>query len=273
MNEQAVRIERRLSQPAFWRVLSSSNARAATSGFVGLLVWEIVARYVVHNSLFLPTPTQVLQAGIELARSGELSKHIIASASHFLLGSAAGFLIGVLVGVLMATSKVVFDYFDAWLSALYTTPLVALTPLFIIWFGIGTLSKAVIVFLLVVFPVVINTMAGIRSVDRNLVDVAVSFGAHGRDVLWKVMIPWAVPFILSGARIGVGRGVVGIFVAELFGGAGAGIGWMILTAGQIFNTPMLFVGVIVLALFGILVTGALRWVERKVAPWRPEATV
>lgn len=272
MGDQAVRIERKLSQPSIWSVLSSRNARIATSGVLGLLVWDIVARNVVHNALFLPTPGQVLQAGLKLVGSGELLKHIVASASHFLLGSVAGFVVGVLVGMPMATSRVVFDYLDAWLSALYTTPLVALTPLFIIWFGIGTLSKAVIVFLLVVFPVVINTMAGIRSVDRNLVDVAFSFGARGRDVLWKVMIPWAVPFILSGARIGVGRGVVGIFVAELFGGAGAGIGWMILTAGQIFNTPMLFVGVIVLALFGIMVTGALRLIERKVAPWRPEAT-
>jgi NitT/TauT family transport system permease protein len=263
----------KVAPPSALTLLSSRSVRTATSGLVGLLIWEIVARYVIHNALFLPTPWQVVLAGIELTQSGEIFKHIRASASHFLIGSMAGFVIGALIGMPMATSKTVFDYLDAWLSALYTTPLVALTPLFIIWFGIGTASKAVIVFLLVVFPVIINTMAGIRSVDRNLVDVATSFGASRREVLWKVMVPWAVPFILSGARIGVGRGVVGIFVAELFGGAGAGIGWLILTAGQVFNTPMLFVGVIVLALFGILVTGVLRWVERTVAPWRPEATI
>ena len=261
------------ARPAFWTFMASRNARTVTSGLVGLLIWDIVARFVIHNTLFLPTPAQVLDAAIELTKSGEIFKHIRASASHFVVGSLAGFVVGILIGMPMATSKTVFDYLDAWLSALYTTPLVALTPLFIIWFGIGTASKAVIVFLLVVFPVIINTMAGMRSVDRNLVDVATSFGASNRDVLLKVMIPWAVPFILSGARIGVGRGVVGIFVAELFGGAGAGIGWLILTAGQVFNTPMLFVGVIVLALFGILVTGALRWVERTVAPWRPDATI
>jgi NitT/TauT family transport system permease protein len=273
MSHEAIRVERRPAAMTLGAVLATRHVRTATSGVAGIIAWELLARYVVANPLFLPTPGQVLQAALTLARSGELLMHMRASASHFLLGSIAGFLVGVLVGMPMATSKVVFDYLDAWLSALYTTPLVALTPLFIIWFGIGTTSKAVIVFLLVVFPVVINTMAGIRSVDRNLVDVAVSFGASGRDILWKVMIPWAVPFILSGARIGVGRGVVGIFVAELFGGAGAGIGWLILTAGQVFNTPMLFVGVIVLALFGVAVTGLLRLVERRVAPWRPEATV
>jgi NitT/TauT family transport system permease protein len=244
-----------------------------TSGVIGILIWDLTARFVVRNALFLPTPFQVFQVAAELLRSGDLLRHIRASASHFLVGSVAGFVIGVLVGMPMATSRLDFDYLDAWLSALYTTPLVALTPLFIIWFGIGLVSKSVIVFLLVAFPVVINTMAGIRSVDRNLVDVARSFGANRKQVMWSVMIPWSVPFILSGARIGVGRGVVGIFVAELFGGAGAGIGWLIVTAGHIFNTAMLFVGVIVLAIFGVLVTGTLRWVEQRVAPWRGEATI
>jgi NitT/TauT family transport system permease protein len=214
-----------------------------------------------------------MEAARQIAGTGELLMHVSTSSKHFLIGSLAGFVAGVLIGMPMATSRLVFDYLDWWISALYTTPLVALTPLFIIWFGIGLLSKAVIVFLLVVFPVIINTMVGIRSVDRNLIDVATSFGATRRDILLKVMIPWSLPFILSGARIGVGRGVVGIFVAELFGGAGAGIGWLILTAGQIFNTPLLFVGVIVLALFGIVVTSTLRWIERWLAPWRPEGTV
>lgn len=247
--------------------------RIVTSGLTGLVLWDVVARFLVRNPLFLPTPFQVMEAARQIAGTGELLMHVSTSSKHFLIGSLAGFVAGVLIGMPMATSRLVFDYLDWWISALYTTPLVALTPLFIIWFGIGLLSKAVIVFLLVVFPVIINTMVGIRSVDRNLIDVATSFGATRRDILLKVMIPWSLPFILSGARIGVGRGVVGIFVAELFGGAGAGIGWLILTAGQIFNTPLLFVGVIVLALFGIVVTSTLRWIERWLAPWRPEGTV
>jgi NitT/TauT family transport system permease protein len=131
----------------------------------------------------------------------------------------------------------------------------------------------VIIFLLVVFPVTMSTMAGIRSVDQQLVNEAVSFGASEGDLLRKVMVPWAVPFILSGARIGVGRGVVGIFVAELFAGAGAGVGWLISAAGQVFNTALLFVGVIVLAGFGLAVTGLLRFLERRIAPWRANTTI
>ncbi|HVI84726.1 MAG TPA: ABC transporter permease, partial [bacterium] len=180
---------------------------------------------------------------------------------------------GVLLGVLMGASQKLADYVDPWVSAAYTAPLVALTPLLIIWFGIGLWSKAIIICLVVIFPVTIGTIAGIRSTDRSLLEVAVSFGATRRDVLRKVMVPWALSFILSGARIGVGRGVIGIFVAELFGGASKGIGLMIVQAAQVFDTPLLFVGIIVLACFGIIVTGGLRLLERRLAPWRPQSVV
>jgi NitT/TauT family transport system permease protein len=126
---------------------------------------------------------------------------------------------------------------------------------------------------LVIFPVAIGTIAGIRSTDRALLEVATSFGASRGEVLRKVMVPWALSFILSGARIGVGRGVIGIFVAELFGGASKGIGLMITSAGQVFDTPLLFVGIIVLASLGIAVTGILRVLERRMAPWRTQSVV
>jgi NitT/TauT family transport system permease protein len=253
--------------------IPAQRVRILISGLAGIVLWDLVARFVVHNTLFLPTPFQVLKEGLALAATGELFHHVWVSTLEFVLGAGIGVVVGVLAGLPMAVNRVAFDYLDPWLSALYTTPLVALTPLFIIWFGIGLTSKVVLIFLVVVFPVTMNTIAGIRSVDQQLVNVAVSFGANDRDLLRKVMIPWAVPFILSGARIGVGRGVVGIFVAELFAGAGAGVGWLITAAGQVFNTALLFVGVIVLACFGLVVTGVLRALERRIAPWRETTTV
>jgi NitT/TauT family transport system permease protein len=255
-----------------WRI-PERRVRLVISGAVGLAVWYVLARWIVHNPLFLPTPYEVVKEGVAIAVTGELFHHLWVSTLEFVLGAAAGVVVGVLAGMPMAMNRTVFDYLDPWLSALYTTPLVALTPLFIIWFGIGLTSKVVIIFLLVVFPVTMNTIAGIRSVDQQLANVAVSFGATDRDLLRKVMIPWAVPFILSGARIGVGRGVVGIFVAELFAGAGAGVGWLINAAGQVFNTALLFVGVILLAIFGLAVTGLLRYLERRIAPWRTTTTI
>jgi NitT/TauT family transport system permease protein len=252
--------------PARW-------ARILASGVVGIVVWEVFARAIVRNPLFLPTPVEVLVAGIAIARSGELLSNLLVSLTYFAAGSAIGFVGGVLLGVLLGASPRVAEYVDPWVSAAYTAPLIALTPLLIIWFGIGLWSKTVIISLLVIFPVTIGTVAGIRSTDKTLVEVATSLGAGRSDTLRKVMVPWALSFILSGARIGIGRGVIGIFVAELFGGASRGLGLMISNAAQVFNTPLLFVGIIVLAAMGVGVTSVVRFLERRMAPWRTQSVV
>jgi NitT/TauT family transport system permease protein len=247
--------------------------RLVISGVVGLLLWEFLARVVVRNPLFLPTPHEVLVSFLKIVASGELFVAARGSVTHFVVGSVLGFFAGVLLGIGLGANQRVSDYLDPWVSAAYSAPLVALTPLLIIWFGIGLWSKAIIIALLVVFPVTIGTVAGIRSTDASLLEVATSFGATHGDLLRKVMVPWAFSFVLSGARIGVGRGVIGIFVAELFGGASRGLGLMITQAAQIFDTPLLFVGVMILASFGIAVTSALRLLERRMAPWRTQSVV
>lgn len=247
--------------------------RVIISGVVGLLIWELCARFLLRNPLFLPTPYDVLQSLSKIIHSGELLINFRGSVTHFLVGSLIGFFVGVLLGIGLGANQRVADYLDPWVSAAYSAPLVALTPLLIIWFGIGLWSKAFIIALLVVFPVTIGTVAGIRSTDPALLEVATSFGATPTDLLRKVMVPWAFSFVLSGARIGVGRGVIGIFVAELFGGSSRGLGLMIVQAAQTFDTPLLFVGVMILASFGIAVTSALRFLERRLAPWRPQAVV
>ena len=247
--------------------------RVAASGVIGLVVWQVFAVAGVRNPLFLPPPSAVLTASIEVIRSGELFDNLRVSLSYFAVGSALGFAAGVLLGVVLGASPRVAEYVDPWVSAAYTAPLVALTPLLIIWFGIGLWSKTIIIALLVVFPVTIGTVAGIRSTDRSLLEVATSMGAGRLDILRKVMVPWSLSFILSGARIGVGRGVIGIFVAELFGGASKGVGLMIQNAASVFNTPLLFVGIIVLAAMGVAVTSILRQLERRMAPWRTQSVV
>ena len=247
--------------------------RAAVSGAIGLIVWQLFAAAVVRNPLFLPPPSAVLTAAIEVIRSGELFDNLRVSLSYFAVGSALGFAAGVLLGVVLGASPRVAEYIDPWVSAAYTAPLVALTPLLIIWFGIGLWSKTIIIALLVVFPVTIGTVAGIRSTDRSLLEVATSMGAGRLDVLRKVMVPWSLSFILAGARIGVGRGVIGIFVAELFGGASKGVGLMIQNAASVFDTPLLFVGIIVLAVMGVVVTSLIRQLERRMAPWRTQSVV
>lgn len=255
------------------RKLAGRWGRVAVSGVAGVALWQIFAVSVVRNPLFLPVPGAVLSAAVDVLRSGELLDNLKVSLTYFAVGSALGFAGGVLLGVVLGASPLVADYVDPWVSAAYTAPLVALTPLLIIWFGIGLWSKTIIIALVVIFPVAIGTVAGIRSTDRSLLEVATSMGAGRFDLLSKVMVPWALSFILSGARIGVGRGVIGIFVAELFGGASKGVGLMITNAASVFNTPLLFVGIIVLAIMGVAVTSVLRYLERRMAPWRTQSVV
>ena len=143
---------------------------------------------------------------------------------------------------------------------LYATPIIALGPLFILWLGIGVASKIAIVFLTAVFPILINTIAGLTATDRTLVDVARSFGATQAQINLKIRIPAAMPFITAGLRLSVARALVGVVVAELFG-ARAGLGFLILTSAQNFDTAALFLGVIIFAIAGVVSVSLLKRIE------------
>jgi NitT/TauT family transport system permease protein len=150
---------------------------------------------------------------------------------------------------------------------LYAMPIIALGPLFILWLGIGIGSKIAIVFLTAVFPILINTVTGLTNADRILIEVARSFGANSFQIYTKVRMPAALPFIIAGLRLSVARALVGVVVAELFG-ARAGLGFLIVNAAQSFDTAGLFVGVIVLAIAGVVSVELLKWIEAVLAPWR-----
>jgi NitT/TauT family transport system permease protein len=176
-------------------------------------------------------------------------------------------MVGIPLGILTATNDALRDYLDPWMNGLYATPTVALAPLFIMWFGIDIWSKVAVVFLSAVFPILINTYTGIQATDLHLIEAARSFNASRLQMFTKVLIPSAIPFIIAGMRLGVGRGIVGVVVGEIFA-ARAGLGFLISTSGQVFDTAGLFVGVVVLAVTGILSMELLKMLERRVAPWR-----
>jgi NitT/TauT family transport system permease protein len=169
----------------------------------------------------------------------------------------------------MAASKTARGFFDPWVSMLYATPILALGPLFILWLGIGVVSKIAVIFLVAVFPILINTLVGLTTTDRILLDVARSLGASPQQIYMKVRMPAALPYIIAGLRLSVARALVGVVVAELFG-ARAGLGFLILMSSQSFDTAAMFVGVIVLAVAGVASVAALKWVEKRMAPWRFE---
>ena len=181
-----------------------------------------------------------------------------------------GVAIGIAIGAAMVQWRGVDDALEVWISALYAAPIVALAPILIIWFGFGTASKVAVVFIMVVFPMIISTQAGLESVDRRLIVVARSFCGSRWKTFLTVAMPSAAPFIVSGMRQSVGRGLVGVVVGELFG-AKAGLGNIITTASSVFDMPTLFVAVVTLAVAGVSLTALLRMFEVRLSAWRDVA--
>lgn len=256
----------RLPYPFAW-LQRRTTRRSIISVLVVMAVWEIVGRFFLTNSLFFAPLSAVIEAGFTLWHSGELQKDIIASFSAVAYGMALAIVVGIVIGVLSGASRGFREYTDAFFTGLYATPLVAVAPILILWFGIGIASKIAVVFLMAVFPILISTAAGIRNTEASYIEVARSFDASRLQIIRKVMIPAAVPFVITGIRLAIGRAIVGVVVGELFG-ARAGLGFLIFTSGQTFDVPALFLGVLILALAGVALTSGMKWIENRVAGWR-----
>jgi NitT/TauT family transport system permease protein len=242
---------------------------ATLSVLGGLALWEIISRFLVANALFLAGPSQIAVAIYHLAITGQLWHHIGISAAEFALGYVVASVLGIVLGMAMASSVTMKQALQPWVSGLYATPTIALAPLFILWFGIGIWSKVIVVIFLVLFPVAINTEAGLRTTSERLIEMLRSFGATRRQIFLKVSLPSAVPFILAGLKLGIGRGLIGVVVAELFGSR-AGLGRLISQSADAFNTPELFAGVVILAAAGIVMTAGFSWLEGRLVPWTKE---
>jgi ABC-type nitrate/sulfonate/bicarbonate transport system permease component len=243
--------------------------RTGLSFLTAAILWELTAQFLITDRiLFSPLGAIALKAA-ELWQSGELQTHIWISFIEFAGGFSLAIAAGTALGVALAGSRLLRDFFEPWVSMLYATPIIALGPLFILWLGIGVASKIAIVFLTAVFPILINTIAGLTMTDRTLIDVARSFGATQAQIYLKIRIPAAAPFIIAGLRLSVARALVGVVVAELFG-ARAGLGFLILTSAQSFDTAALFLGVIIFAIAGVASVSLLNWIEASFASYRAQ---
>jgi len=232
---------------------------------VTLVVWEWYGRGV--DPVFLSYPTAIVAAVPAMIVSGELPKAFGSSVLALSIGLTAAIGLGTLLGLIMGRYRFVDQLLDVQINALYATPNVALIPLLILWFGLGLLSKVVIIFLAAFFPIIVNTYSGVRNVGRGLVEVALAEGANEAQIFTKIVIPASLPFIATGIRLAMGRAVVGMVVAELFT-AVAGLGGAIIAYGNAFKTDKLFVIIIVLALLGLFLTESVRRLERWLAPWK-----
>ena len=248
-----------------FRLGEHPNVIRVTTVGAFLIAWELYGRSL--NPIFLSYPAAIAGAAAELIASGELVAALLKSLQGLVIGYTAAVVVGITLGVLMGRYRSVYYALDPFIVALYATPGVALIPLIMLWFGLGLQAKIIIIFEACFFPIVINTFAGVRNVSRANVDVARAYGASDRQVLRLVMLPSALPFIMAGIRLAVGRGVIGMVVAEFFT-ALSGLGSLIITFSNAFATAKLFVPVITLSLLGVSLTALAQLLERRLAPWK-----
>jgi ABC-type nitrate/sulfonate/bicarbonate transport system permease component len=232
-------------------------------------IWQACWSAGMISPLFLSGPSAIVKQFWETLRHGTLLADMRFSGLNFLIGFSMALVSGVVLGVIIGWYRTARMLFDPFVNALYALPRIAMVPMIIIWFGVGMWSKVFIVFFSAFFPVLINTVGGIRSVDRDLLRAARAFCASDWQIFKTVAIPGSVPFILTGVRQGVAVGLIGVVVGEMFGGS-QGIGFMVAYGGQTFQTDTLFVGVVLIALAGIILTALAEKLERHFSRWRPE---
>jgi NitT/TauT family transport system permease protein len=232
-------------------------------------VWQVIGWMGVVNPLFLSAPSRVWTAGVALVESGELWMHIKVSGIEFIWGYALSVVIGVPLGICLGWYRR-FNYaLDPFVNAFYAAPRVAFLPLIVIWLGIGIYSKLTLIVLSAIFPILLNSRDAVKTTPHNLLEAARSFQASQWQIFRTIVLPSAVPFILAGLRLGAGRALIGVFVAELYI-AQAGVGFMITQAGATFNTDIVLVGVVVFSVAGMATMELLTQIERRFDKWRPQ---
>ena len=234
-----------------------------------LAIWQAFWSAGKISPLFFSGPSAIAKRFWEDILHGNLLSDISYSGRNFAIGFVLAVIAGVVLGVLVGWYKRLAMIADPFLNALYATPRVAMVPLIIIWFGIGMWSKVFIVFLSAFFPVLVNTIGGVRATDADLLRAARAFCASDWQIFTTLAVPGAVPFILTGVRQGVALGLIGVVVGEMFGGS-EGVGFRVAYGGQTFATDTLFTGVLIIAFAGIMLTWLAERLERRFSRWRPE---
>jgi ABC-type nitrate/sulfonate/bicarbonate transport system permease component len=241
----------------------------ATSVLVGLAVWQVAATYDLVSAKFVSSPSRVATASVDLLRDGTLLEHVQASMQRLGLGFGLALLVGLAIATLVARVKVAQWVLEPYLAFLQAIPTVALIPLIVLVFGIGLKAQVFVVFLITLFPIAITSIDGLRRPDPDLVRCARAFGASEWRVFRCVTAPSALPFVFSAMRLGMGKALVGMVVAEFYS-ASSGIGYFINRSGSMFQTDHVFVGILTLSVIGGALIGAIDWLEDRVMRWAPD---
>ena len=232
-----------------------------------LFLWESVVRLGWVNPFFISQPSAIAATLVRVARSGELWHNLAVSLREFAIGYGASVVVGILAGGLAGRFRTVEYALDPFLWFLYSAPLIAFYPIFVLWFGLGAPTVIVITFLLSVTQIAASTLSGFKNVNPGLLRAARSFGATERDLLWKVVLPASVPMVIAGLRLGIGRALMGVVVGELFG-ATAGLGYSISYYGSLLKTTDMIASLVVVVVLGVLCTQGLSAIEARFDSWR-----
>ena len=236
----------------------------------GLILWEILTRLLLENELLIPPPSSVIRSLWKMGLSGELNRHLFATLFEFVCGFSTACIIGILLGYLMGRHRWFDDLMDPWIATLYSIPVIAFVPFIIIWFGIGLFSKIIVVFKITAVAIILNTGAGIKNIDPVWLELSKSLRLSSWETTYKIRLPAALPYIITGMRLGVGRAMLGVIVAELMA-ANAGLGYLLRDAAETWDSPKLFVTVVLLAAMGMGSFSLIKKGEQKLAPWRETA--
>jgi len=236
---------------------------------VVLALWEYAWKREWVTPLFFSGPSAIAKQFKYLITEGTLLSDMAFSGKNFALGLTLAIVSGVILGIIVGWYRRIRLFLDPFLTALYATPRIAMVPLIIIWFGTGMQSKVFIVFMSAFFPILVNTVSGVRNLDPDLLKAARAFCATDWQIFKTLAVPGSVPFILTGIRQGVALGLIGVVVGEMFGGS-EGVGFLVSYGGQTFQTDTVFVGVIIVAASGMLLTFLTERLERRFSRWRPE---
>jgi NitT/TauT family transport system permease protein len=232
-----------------------------------LVIWESAVWLRWANPFFVSQPSAIALSLSHAAQSGELWHNLAVSLREFAVGYGASVVVGIVAGALAGRFRSVEYALDPFLWFLYSAPLIAFYPIFVLWFGLGVPAVIAITFLLSVTQITANTLRGIQNVDPGLIRAARSFGATERDLLWKVVLPASVPMVIAGLRLGIGRALMGVVVGELFG-ATAGLGFSIAYYGALLKTTDMIASLVVIVILVVLCTQALSAVEARFDSWR-----
>ncbi len=229
-----------------------------------LAVWQIYGARI--DPVLFTTPSAVASAAVTMIASGELWTYLAPSLVVLALGLAAATVIGIATGLLLARFWMLDVALGIYITFLYSIPSVALVPLIVLWAGYETTAKVIILFLFAFFPMAINTYQGVKNVDPRLVEVGRSFRCSERQLWFNIVLPGALPFIVTGLRLAVGRGLIGMVLADLYT-AISGIGYLIVRTASTYQVDKMFVPIVTLGILGVTLTALLRVLEIKVAPW------